>query len=361
MGYLNNIEFKNFRNFSHFNLDFSNNCNIFYGINGSGKTNILEGISLFTKGTGIRNEKINNLIKSNKLNFSIFGNLESNSNNYELKTTLKNNNGKYKKILSVNGDSSLHSIKNINSILSFLYFLPEMERLFLLTPSYRRNFIDKFIFSYIKNYNKTVNIYKKNILERSSILKLNNYDLDWIENIERNIAEYGINIYNLRNDQINILSKNLKILNSKNEYSFEVDIFLDDNFYEKKLDIDKYASELKKNREFDKKFGGTKYGPHRSDFIFKVNNKFFADQLSTGQQKTLVLLLLLSQSNYLISEKKIKPILLLDEVCSHLDDQNRKILLDLCRIFNIQVFMTGTDETLFSFISTNSNFYNISI
>ena len=67
-----------------------------------------------------------------------------------------------------------------------------------------------------------------------------------------------------------------------------------------------------------------------TDFIFKVTINF-VDQLSTGQQKTLVWLLLLSQSNYLIS-KKDKPILLLDEVCSHLDDQNRKILLDLQNI-----------------------------
>ena len=69
--------------------------------------------------------------------------------------------------------------------------------------------------------------------------------------------------------------------------------------------------------------------------------------------------MLLAQCDILISKKNIKPILLLDEICSHLDSNNRKILLDMINKFDIQFFLTGTEKTLFSFISTNTDFYNI--
>ena len=93
--------------------------------------------------------------------------------------------------------------------------------------------------------------------------------------------------------------------------------------------------------------------------MFCVNNNSFVSQLSTGQQKTIILLMYLSQCKYLSEVRFKQPILLLDEVCSHLDDLNRKVLLTLIETFKLQIFMTGTSENLFSFLSTNANFYNI--
>ena len=81
--------------------------------------------------------------------------------------------------------------------------------------------------------------------------------------------------------------------------------------------------------------------------------------LSTGQQKTVVLMILLAQCNYLVNYKKISPILLFDEIGSHLDINNRQVLLDMINRFDIQFFLTGTDKNLFSFVSTNAQFYNI--
>ena len=93
--------------------------------------------------------------------------------------------------------------------------------------------------------------------------------------------------------------------------------------------------------------------------MFCVNDNSFVSQLSTGQQKTIILLMYLSQCKYLSEVKSKQPILLLDEVCSHLDDVNRSILLTLIETFKLQIFMTGTSENLFSFLSTNTNFCNI--
>jgi len=95
--------------------------------------------------------------------------------------------------------------------------------------------------------------------------------------------------------------------------------------------------------------------------MFYVNDNSFVSQLSTGQQKTIILLMYLSQCKYLDEVKNKKPILLLDEICSHLDEVNRKVLLTLIDTFKLQIFMTGTSQNLFSFLSTKANFCNITV
>ena len=240
-----------------------------------------------------------------------------------------------------------------------LIFLPETERLFLASPNFRRNFIDSFIFSKNNNHNTLINKYKRNILERSKALNLNTFENSWIQKLEENISALGIEIYNQRKIQILSLKKNISFLNKNEKLPFEIDIKLIDKFFADDLNFERYVDELKKSREIDKLVGGANKGPHKSDYLFLVNNDFMVSQLSTGQQKTIILLLFLAQSNYLVNQCNLNPILLMDEVCSHLDELNRKLLLKLTEQFNLQIFMTGTDKNLFSFLSTNTNFCNI--
>ena len=359
MGKINNISLNNFRNFSFCNLSFNKKSNVLFGNNGSGKTNILESISLLGKGRGLRNSNISSLIHKNENNFLVSSEYEDNKNIFNIKIYPKLINEKYKKIISINDDISKDASINLNSSLSFLFFTPEMERLFISSPNYRRNFIDKLIFSENKNYNKTINLYKKNLLERSKILKINNYDSSWLENIEKEISKIGLEIYRLRNRQLKILNENIKKINKNNNYPFEIIYEIKDNFYNLSLEEDEYIEKLRINRMIDSKFGASKIGPHKSDFNSIINNNIDASQLSTGQQKTLVLMTLIAQCNYLVYSKNITPILLFDEICSHLDEINRKILLDLTDQFDIQFFFTGTEKSLFSFMSTNVEFYNI--
>ena len=353
------IQLNNFRNFKNFSLNFDSNVNILYGNNGSGKTNILESISLLSKGRGIRNSQLLNIIHKEENKFLIKSLLEINKSNIDLEIFTSFQDNKYKKNIKVNDNISNEDLKYLNSSLSFLIFIPEMERLFQSSPTTRRNFIDRLIFSYNKDYNKLINKYKKNILERNKILQNNIFDKNWINIIENEISILGQKIYELRHTQLTILNKQIKYLNKLNNYQFEIDLKIDDSFYNPKLDLKIYLSNLFNSRDLDKKLGGTKVGPHKSDISAQINGKFDASQLSTGQQKTVILMIILAQCNYLVNEKKIKPIILLDEICSHLDSYNRKILLDLINSFDIQFFLTGTEKSLFSFISTNVHFCNI--
>ena len=167
------------------------------GINGSGKTNILESISLFEKGRGFRKDKINNLINtsSKKKLFKVNSKFINNGNEINLILSNEFYDNKTKKKLIVNGSNSKDSIKYFENLFSIICFLPEMERLFLASPSIRRNFIDRLIYSVDRSYLTKLNNYKKKIIERYKILKNYNYDNEWIELIENEIVSLGMIIY----------------------------------------------------------------------------------------------------------------------------------------------------------------------
>ena len=359
MAIVKDINLINFRNFSKLNLSFDKKLNIFFGKNGCGKTNILEAISLIDKGRGIRNSSILNLIKKNNNNFLIKNNLEIKYNNYNVAITTENKNNKFKKIIKINDDLSRDSLDFLNQSLSYIIFLPEMERLFQASPSQRRNFLDRLIFSSKNDYNRLINKYKKFLLERIQILRGNIIDGDWLNNVETEICNLGMQIYKERHAQVSLINSNFTALNTDHKFQFNVELKIKDDFLNHQISFEEYLSNLKEARIFDKKYGGTKIGPHKSDLIAIINGNFEASLLSTGQQKTVILMILLSQCNYLVNHKNINPVLLFDEIGSHLDSENRQILLDMINRFKIQFFLTGTDKNLFSFVSTNAQFYNI--
>ena len=359
MGYFNSIDLIDFRNFDNYSIGFSKNCNVFYGKNGSGKTNILEGISLLSKGRGLRKDKFANIIKKNCDKFIIKSDFKSEEIIYNLIAETDNTNSIIKKTLTVNNDKSSDSLALIYDKTPFLYFLPETERLFQASPSIRRNLIDQFIYTSQNKYNKLVNRYNKFIQERSKVL-INNNDDYWLNQLEKSISADALQIYSLRESQLNVLINNLNIYLKDFSLPFKIDTKLIDKFYNNNnFKNEDYEDILKKNRKIDALVGGCSIGPHKSDYLFCVNDNSYVSQLSTGQQKTIILLMYLSQCKYLSEVNFKQPILLLDEVCSHLDEINRHVLLTLIETFKLQIFMTGTSENLFSFLSTNANFCNI--
>ncbi len=361
MGYFKNINLINFRNFDNLKFEFSKKCNVLYGKNGSGKTNILEAISLFSKGRGIRNDQLSNLIKKNYDKFIIKSDFENKQIKYKLITESREVNFRQRKIIKINNDDSKEFLNNFYKLVPFLTFVPETERLFTSSPSNRRNFIDRLIFTHQIEYNKLINKYNKSLLERSKIIKNKSYDNNWLDKIEKNISNFGIQIYLLRQNQIDSLIRYLNLYIKDFNLSFLIRAQLNDKFYFNKLDENFFAQELKNNRDIDALYGSSKIGPHKSDYIFYIDKDYPVSQLSTGQQKTIILLIFLSQCQYLLEHFEQKPILLLDEICSHLDQLNREIMLNLIEKFNLQVFMTGTSKKLFSFLSTKTNFCNITI
>ena len=368
MSYFDIIKLENFRNFISFESNFTSSCNILIGKNGSGKTNLLESISLFEKGRGFRKDNLTNFVntKSKKNSFKISSIFID--NNIKINLSLSNNieNNRFSKKLLVNNSASKDSVQHFENLFSLIYFLPEMERLFLTSPSIRRNFLDRLVYNHDKDYNKTLNSYKKSILERQKILSNYNFDTDWLKNLEKNIVNLGIEIYKKRITHLSVINKNLINLKKINNKNYRINLFFKDELINNNISqIDEiseiYLSKLIENRNLDSIIGGCKIGPHKTDILGKnIENNMNLNQFSTGQQKTIILLIILAQCQFLINEAKINPIILFDEVCSHLDEDNREILLDIIESLNVQTFMTGTEKNFFSFLSTKASYYNIS-
>tara|TARA_B100001123_G_C15280863_1_gene1013972 strand:+ start:89 stop:1201 length:1113 start_codon:yes stop_codon:yes gene_type:complete len=367
LNYFKNIKLENYRNFNNLELDFDQNCNVFFGNNGSGKTNILESISLFERGRGFRQDKINNLInfESKKDNFRIYSNFFHKHGDIIVSVFNERKKISLTKKIIVNGSSSKDSKEHFESLFSIIYFLPEMERLFVSSPSARRNFLDRLIFNSNKRYLKIVNDYKKNITERSRILKDYNSEIEWLNNIEKKIVELGIIIYKERLTYIEEINLALKRLDIAKKFNYKININLDDLLLNQcKNDtnvlFEEYIKTIKASREIDKLLGGSKVGPHKSDIVgYDIGKNININQFSTGQQKTVVLLIILAQCTMLISEQKISPIILFDEVCSHLDNNNRELLLHIIKTLDVQTFLTGTEKSFFSFLSTKTLYCNI--
>ena len=366
MNFFQSINLYNYRNFNNFDLSLNDQCNVLIGLNGSGKTNILEAISLFEKGTGFRKDNISNLINnfSKENYFKINSKFSNNKNKINLMISNEYIGDKLKKKLTINDDETLETKKYFENLFSIICFLPEMERLFLSSPSSRRNFLDKLIYGVDRNYLFTLNSYKKKINERNRILKSDSFDNNWIDQIEKEIVELGLKIYSERYKHIN----NLNIfLGSKNKESNEYNINLkviDKLFDNDTINIQDvkniFLKCMKESRKIDSIIGGAKFGPHKSDIEgLDMKNNLNINQFSTGQQKTVVLLIIIAQCKYLINNVKRTPILLFDEVCSHLDDENRSIILKIIESLNVQIIMTGTEKNFFSFLSTKALYFNI--
>ena len=189
MNFFEKIKLNNFRNFKEFSISLNNQCNVLIGPYCSGKTNFLESISLFEKGRGFRKDMLFNMINNSDKNniFSIKSIFNTNENNLDLTLTCELNENKLKKKLFVNGSGTNESIKYFEKMYSIIWFLPEMERLFLGSPSLRRNFFDRLIYNVNKEYLIIVSNYKKKILERNNILKEKKYDPNWVYQLEKEI------------------------------------------------------------------------------------------------------------------------------------------------------------------------------
>jgi DNA replication and repair protein RecF len=363
LGYFQNINFNNYRNFSKSSFNFEKGCNVILGNNGSGKTNILEGISLFDKGRGFRKEKIYNLINYSNLDIGFKINSVFKNQDTDFNIDIFNSESNLKKIL-INNSAEVESLKHFQSLFSIIYFLPEMERLFVANPSSRRNFLDRLIFTYNKKYNSVINSYKKAVNERNIILKNITYDENWIKIIEDNIVKFGSIIYKSRESQVQVINKILNTLNAATNFSHNFFLKINDKFLDKNSQVyenpELYSLIIRNNRKIDYIYRGCTIGPHLSDLSgYSLATKFNVNQFSTGQQKTVILLIIIAQCKYLIDKLEFKPIVLLDEVCSHLDYVNRELLLYLIEELNIQVFLTGTEKSFFSFLSTKGHYCNI--
>ena len=347
---IKSLKLINFRSHSDFSLSLSGKPLAIIGDNGAGKTNILEAISLLSPGRGMRNSKFSEMVKDdNSMPWGVNFNILSNGKNYEVSSGLRDNQkGRDIKINSkkVSGSSALPEI----ILLSWL--TPSMDQIFNETPSYRRRFIDRLCAVYEKNHTKNIKIYEKLMAERNSSFKSKVLDNVWLDALENQMSDVSIAIAETRltfiSDLNKVLETNLDPVWPRAHleiYGFVENLVSSWNSGKAR---EMLCNEFKNNRERDFFSKRTNEGVHRSDLLVnEKNKKIEAKKCSTGEQKSLLMGIILSHLELVSSFKSRYPVLLLDEVLAHFDKIRRKSFFKQIKEIGSQIIMTGTDISVF--------------
>lgn len=355
--YIAEITLNNFRNYNSKTISFREGINVIVGNNGVGKTNILEAISLFSNFRGIRSANIRELVSITNSNnslpkdvlFSIFVRFS----NLEKILLLQKDDGKF----FFYNENHLKNSSELSNILGLTYFIPQMDGFFIGTSSNRRKFLDRTSDLLFINHLDNVRKYDFFLKERMKILTTQDKYDSWLDIVERKIAELGASIASVRNNTLeylnNILQNDIenfptgriKLLGDVEKLLLEL----------KATDVENiYRENLAKFRTEDKALKRTNYGVHRSDILlFHKGKNMVANLCSTGEQKILLMSLIVAKTIFSKKISKGTTILLLDEVCSHIDQNTKKILFEELKKLDIQIFMTGINAKDFDNIQNN--------
>ncbi len=356
--YIEKLTIKNFRNHLNLNFYLKNSSILIYGGNGSGKTNILEAISLLNQGKGLRKANIENFLNQEENNniidkiWGINADYVGPKGKINIGTGLKKTISKNSRIAKINSD--LTPLSSLGKILNISWITPQMCLLILTSMSEKRRFIDRLTLSIDNLHLNRVYKYEKLLRQRKKLLMQPNNDKTWLDTIETQIGELSIAIIARRLDLIEEL-ENLNNVEFKNNSLIKhfpsVELTISgtiETLLSKKsaAEVEDYIKlELKKSR-YD--FELSVPGPNNSSIeIFNRNNNKNLDISSTGEQKLLLISIILSHARLLNHKFNMAPILLLDDIVEHLDDKHRKALFIEISRHRAQTWFTSTSKDAF--------------
>lgn len=345
---ITNLKLRNYRNHRELSIIPKKDIIVIYGKNGSGKTNILESISLLNSNGGFRNANLSDLIHENHLGpLELFGanfQIKLDSDIYSVGLGLKKKGEDLIKIINI--DSMRTNTSNLNNKISFFWVVPRMSHLLQNTPMERRAFIDMMIGSVDKSYSERLQEYRKLKKERLKILKNKNFKNHekWLDIIEQRICSSGLIICDSRRTFLKSLNKRLKVINDKTEsLILELNGTLDKVLLEKPaLFVEEFFIEkLKENRFKDSISGRTNFSANKTDLvIYDVKKRKEVKNFSTGEQKLIIISIILSFIEFIKTSKTEKLIFLLDDIFSYLDSNYISRLLQELSKLNIQTWIT---------------------
>ncbi len=339
---LESLKLSHFRSHHVVNITCDSRPVAIYGANGAGKTNILEAVSLLSPGRGVRRASAEEMTRRPEaLGWKVKAVLRSQDRVHEVETWSEVGAARQVRI-----DSKAASQLMLGRIARVLWLTPAMDRLWIEGAEGRRRFLDRMTLSFHPSHAENVLVYEKNMRERNRLLKDQVQDAHWYRAIEGQMAEAGVKIWAAREEALMHIhtsqecaetafpTANLTLTNIEN---FEVPKNSED-----------FSAVLAEYRGRDIIVGRTLAGPHRDDLygVFAAKNVPAKDS-STGEQKALLISLILANGRALKEQTGIPPILLLDEVAAHLDTGRRAALYDEICALGTQAWMTGTGAELF--------------
>ncbi len=316
---------------------------LLFGENGAGKTNLLEAVSLLSPGRGLRGAPLSDMARSGgEGSFAVAARL----GDVEIGTGTQPS-GPERRQVRVNGAPA--SVNTLSEWLSVLWLTPAMDRLFTGSAGDRRRFLDRLVLAVEPAHAHHSSRYEAAMRGRNKLLSEDQRDDTWLSSLELAMAEHGSAIAEARQRTVEALAASL-------EQAPE------DEFARATIALEGWtggdlAALLKASRQRDAAAGRTTEGPHRQDLAVTHRAKQMpAARSSTGEQKALLLGLVLAHAELVTERRGDPPILLLDEVAAHLDPARREALFARLEGRG-QVWMTATEAALFQGIGTASRFH----
>ena len=244
-----------------------------------------------------------------------------------------------------------------------LCIAPYTEKIFTGSAMLRRNFLDKLVDIFDSDHSARLNEYDKTMKQRTKLLKDNVDEINWLGALEKKLSELSVSICSSRLDLLDRLSKKLK--NSLDKFpKLEIGFYdsLENDLTKKAaIDVEELLKEkFEANREIDRLLGGSRVGCHKTDLMVKnLQKNLSAELCSSGEQKSILISLVLSTASAFMEYTKKSPIILLDEVFTHLDLEKKSSLLEKLVNLKSQIWITATEKEKFFKDKKNFCFHHL--
>lgn len=332
------LSLSHFRSHLSQRLQFDGRPVAIVGPNGAGKTNILEAVSLLSPGRGLRRAAAEDLSRRpENLGWKISADVQGLTAAHDIETWAEPGDPRHVRI-----DGKPASQASLGRVLRILWLVPAMDRLWIEAAEGRRRFLDRMTLSFFPDHADHALAYDKAMRDRNRLIKDEITDPAWFTALEAQMADAGLKITANRRAALDRIA----LANDQASAFPRADLALTGP--DGTADPDDLAAALADSRRRDIAAGRALVGPHRADLFARYAAKdTAADQCSTGEQKALLISLILANARALAQDLGRAPILLLDEVAAHLDSARRAALYDEICALGSQAIMTGTEADLF--------------
>ncbi len=339
---LEQLDLTDFRNHAALRFRPESQFIILHGANGAGKTNMLEAVSMLVPGRGLRRAALSEMARKNADGgFSISA--LANGNQFGTATQAATPS---RRQIQINGAAA--AINDLAQWFAILWLTPAMDRLFADGAGARRRFLDRLVLAVDPPHATHSSRYENALKQRNRMLAEGQQDASWFDSIEAQLAEHGAAIAHARTQLVEQLQRAITAM-PPSPFAKPTLTLSSGIDGECALTRDALFAALRNGRMRDRAAGRTLNGPHRADLLIcHSEHGQPAAHCSTGEQKALLLSIILAHSGLVTALRGAPPILLLDEVAAHLDPDRRAALFALLTDTGSQVWMTGTEEQLFA-------------
>ncbi|WP_282095737.1 DNA replication/repair protein RecF [Epibacterium ulvae] len=350
---LTSLKLSHFRSHLRADLHLDGRPVALYGNNGAGKTNILEAVSLFSPGRGIRRASAADMTRRPEaLGWKLIATLQANDQAYDIETWSESGAARQVRV-----DEKASNQTALGQICRIVWLVPAMDRVWIEAAEGRRRFLDRIALSFEPGHAEASLTYEKTMRERNKLLKEQVRDPAWYRVIEAQMSTAGHRIHQARQQAVDVLHA----AQEKAETAFPTaELELIQNDGSMPHTAEDFRAALEESRFRDLAAGRTLVGPHRSDLLGTYRAKGVpARECSTGEQKALLVSLILANARALQAREGAPPIVLLDEVAAHLDAVRRAALYDEICALGVQAWMTGTGPELFEDLGGRAQVFEV--